>query len=290
MSGWSRPRNWGVALMCGVALASSVFAQNSGRRAKVTQMEILNGTQRTVRYFGDNISPGEASTLREVERLENERSYLNNLQALKDQYVVSERLLETNRRLVQLQQYGVESTRTSYGTVSAMSGFGGYGYPYMLGYGINNNGGVAALAGESETVTRTLADGVGPEGQIKAAMAQVLAQQSTEEYASKVNRAYDLAMLRASTSPTLRAALTLPNTEAVQREQSRIRLASGESAPPATVIVTLQDGEKIYGRKISEKGDFLVIDTANGSEEIRKSLVVRIQRGKSNGVVPAVDP
>jgi hypothetical protein len=290
MSGISRPRNWGVGVAVTVVLAGSVFAETpSARRAprgKVQKMEIFDGTRQAVRYFSNNTSPGESSTLRDVERLENEMLYLNSLQALKGQYVTSERLLETHRRLVQLELYGLQRTRSNYGTTYVATG--GYGYP-SFGFFGGNGFGVTPVAGDSTTVTESLADGVGPEGKIKEAMAIMLAQQATPEYAAKIDRAYDLALLQATASPTLRVALGVPYDDKARDVDNKIRGVAYGAEPAAAVVLTLQDGEKVYGKKLTEKGDFYVVEQANGgSEEVRKSAVMRIQRGKG-GIRGAIE-
>src|SRR5262245_46534489 len=179
MSAMSKPLSWGAGLLCGVVFATSVSAQAPKRAAKakrngqVHQMEVYDGTRRTVRYFGDNISPGESSTLRDLERAQNEMAYLNDLQALKDQYVVSERLLEPHRRMVQRDLYGRELTKTSYGSLSTgyfgnytAGGYFNYPWAYMGGFG----GVASAVAGDSRTETFSLATGVGPESRLKEAM------------------------------------------------------------------------------------------------------------------------
>jgi len=296
MSGLSKPRNWGVGVVFGVLCVTSLYAQQRARpapRGRVTQMEIFDGPRRTVRYFGDNISPGEASTLRDVERSENELSYLNDLQSLKNQYVTSERLMETHRRLVQQQLYGVQTTRSTYGSMAVgyggYGGYGYYGYPSFGGYGYG--GGLTATASDSASETRSLANGVGSEGNIKEAMAMVLAQQATPEYASKIDRAYDMALLRATSSPTLRVALGVPSTEDSLRQRSKDRLVDYEITPPGSVVLTLKDGQKLSGKKLREKGDWYILDGSDGSQEqIRQTEVVRIQRGKgTDGIVPAAD-
>src|SRR4051794_18583542 len=65
------------------------------------QMEIYSGPNRTVHYFTGSLSPTEALTLSDYERAENDLAYLNDLQALRRQYVNDERYLETVRRVVQ---------------------------------------------------------------------------------------------------------------------------------------------------------------------------------------------
>lgn len=303
MSALSRPLTWGAAVVCGVVLTASADGQtttNKGvrpaaqakRYGRVHQMEILDGSRRTVRYFGDNISPGESSTLRELERAENEMAYLNELQALKTQYVVSERLLEPHRQLVQRQLYGVDKTTTSYGTVAAgyygYSPSGSWGFPSRgFGFGWGTNAGLTAMGGDSTTQTLSVANGVGPTGPIKEAMAMVLSQQATPEYAAKIDRNYDMAVLRATASPSIQTALRMPTTEEAQKEDGVYRRLSGEAVPAGMVLLTLKDGEKVQAKKLTEKGEWFVIEKADGGQErIRQSEVTRIQ-GSGSGVVPA---
>lgn len=288
----NRPLCWAVGIACALLLATPSLAQTSSRASKkakpgkVSQMEIFDGLKQSVRYFGENLSPSENNTLREIERLENESLYVRNLQELKAQYVASERFLEPHRRLVQRQLYGVDLSRFSYGT-SYLNypnyGAGYYGYPYVFS---GNVGAAVAVAGESATESYSLANGVGSEGKIKEAMAMVLAQQSTPEYASSIDRAYDRVALRATTSPTLRAALNLPSTEDARKERDGTRLADAETG----VTLTLKGGDKIHGREMSEKGDWFIINLLDGGQtRVRQSEVVRVDMAKTGKTVPAVD-
>ncbi|MFO0878883.1 MAG: hypothetical protein U0840_16195 [Gemmataceae bacterium] len=306
MSSSSMHHAWSVAVVGCALVVSSVDAQTRSTtrrpRGDVHQMQILDGSRQTVRYFGQNLSPSESSTLREMERLENESAYVNDLQALKRQFVISERQLELHRRQVQMQLYGVETTRNSYGTIFAgypsnnLTGY--YGYPgnytafggYGAGYGNGFGGG--AVGGDSVTQTSGLSQGVGPESRITEAMAGVLAQQATPEYAAKIDRSLDLAALRASASPSLRVALGLPTPERSREERNAVRLASDDSSSSAGLVtLTLKGGDVLQGTKLTEKGDWIILDRADGSQErIRQTEVVRMQLPRARGgIVPAVN-
>jgi hypothetical protein len=291
----SKPLSWGAGVVCGVLLATASSAEAQDNkfkpaaqtkrydRGRVHQMEVFDGSRRTVRYFGNNISPGDSSTLRELERAENEVAYLNDLQSLKTQYVISERLMETYRRLVQRDLYGKEMTTSNYGTVYTGGGYG-FGYPssgaWNYGYGWGNYGGMSAVGGSSSTTTLGLASGVGYEGSIKDAMAQVLAQQSSPEYVARIERNYDMALLRAGSSPRLRAALKLPTTEEAQKERSKYALVDAD-VTERDFTMTVRGGEKIQGRRLEEKGDWFVVEKANGTQtRIRQNEVTRIDYTK----------
>src|SRR5437588_828495 len=58
-------------------------------------------------------------------------------------------------------------------------------------------------AGETSTVNASLANGMGDEGAIKAALAATIARQATPEYMANLDRAYDRVALRASASRAL---------------------------------------------------------------------------------------
>src|SRR5262249_41837415 len=134
MFGIDRPQRFGAGVVCALLLARSLPAQGTPPASgdgpgAAARMESYDGTRYSVRYFSKYRSPGESSTVRELERLENESAYLRNLQSLKEQYVASERLLETHRRLVQMQLYGTDTTRSAFSSVYASSyGYGAAGY------------------------------------------------------------------------------------------------------------------------------------------------------------------
>lgn len=294
---------WIAGLLLGAVLVPALPAQaprpSQGRNGgTVHRMEIFNGLNRTVRYHGDNVSPGDALTLREMERLENETDYVQNLTALRQQYVVGERLSETNRRYVQRLLYGLDVTSNRYGELSGGYAYAGYAgaLPYTYprgtwrGWGYGSGGGLSGAVGGSTSVTRSLQDGVGDEGALKNAFAAVIAQQATPEYAANLDRSYDRVVLRASTSPTLRAALRLPSSEDTLRERNDImKWAGSPNDPGKDILITLKDGEKLRGSKVQEDGDWYVIQLVNGnSVKIRQSEVVRIDAGPGNKIRPAI--
>jgi len=264
------------------ALVSAVPA-NAQSRDRVARIEIYNGATRTVNYVAPDLSPGEALSLREMERLENETGYLRDLSALKREYAASERQLEPYRRLVQQQLYGISISDTATSSfVSYPAGaWGRGGWGWAGGYGM----GVPAVGGNTSAVTHSLANGMGDEGVMKSAMALAIAQQSTADYASTVDRAYDRAMARVSASPALRASLRLPE----RRESGSIRTAGSEEASP--VVLTLKNGDKVRGTKMEEKGNWLVVTMpGNRTLRLRESEVVRIETAPSGGVAPAAKP
>src|SRR5260370_19233253 len=79
----------------------------------VHTMEIFDGPTRTVHFFtSSKSSPSERQMYRDLERAENEASYVANLQALRLQYVTGERMLEARRQVEQQQLYGWDLDRT----------------------------------------------------------------------------------------------------------------------------------------------------------------------------------
>lgn len=288
-----------MALIGCTLLVGAAQAQNRPRSSRpsgtVHQMQILDGSRQSIRYFSRNLSPSESSTLRELERLENESSYVQDLQELKRQLVISERQLETHRRLVQMLYYGVETSRNRYDTVYAgapsVGRTGYYGYPFNYTSPYAGSATVGAVASDTITETRGLSQGVGPESRITEALAAVLAQQATPEYAARIDRSLDLAALRATASPSLRLALNLPTPEQTREVRTAIRMASEESGSPrGMVTLTLKGGEIVQGTKMIDKGDWIYLEKSDGSQErIRQSEVVRMQIPKvRGGIVPAV--
>ncbi len=255
---------------------SALAIRPAGGDIGAVRMEIFEGPNRLVRYIS-NGSPGEQAMLNDLERSENEMAYLKDLQALRRQYVTSERTIEPMRRYVQEQLYGTSISTSWYNTQGAViptyGGPGGYVYPYAYPYNYGNGGGlVASLGGSQTSVTRNLGYGMGDQGAIETAMAPVIAQQAgSPDYQAAVIRNYNTAMGRIQRSDRLASALGF--------RRGPITEAGYEAAP---VTVTLKNGDTIEGTKVAEDGDWYVIDTAHGQDRIRKSEVNRISRVTSN--------
>jgi hypothetical protein len=226
------------------------------------RMEIYEGPNRTVHYFAT--APGDRAAAWDLQRAENEWQYVMDLQALKRQYINSERILEPQRRYVQEQLYG---TSISYGTSNLNAGYGygwgygypGYVYPYAYPYfngGYGTPGFSASLASTNTFVTRSLAYGMGDEGKLKDAMVQVIAQQAASpEYLVQAARHYAAAVDHAGTAPAVTA---------------------------ASVTLTLKGGDRVAGLKMREDGDWYVIDQGGGHEvRVRKSEVSRMDLAQS---------
>jgi hypothetical protein len=278
-------------------LASTVQAQRlprprqTGRapRGEVHRLEVNNGATQTVRYYGQGLSPGERTTLRELEQIENEMNYARNLQALKLDYIVDERFLQSYRTDVQRALYGVDVTRNVY-AAGIFGGLPGYsGVPAYTGFGYGRFGD-AALVGGGTTVESSLAFGVGDEGAIKTALARTIAQQATPEYMASLDRAYERVALRASGSPTLRVALDLPSVDVVRAERSRNVGVEADMTPTGPVVLTLKSGEKIVGKKMSETKDWYIVEkVGGGTTRVRPSEVTRMDVNDASKVRFAAD-
>jgi len=258
----------GLALILGVAVALSAQAADKskvklafdpGPGGDAHRMEIQNGSVRTVHYFTPNASPSERLALRELERAENESSYLDDLQMLRQQYVSGEKLLEARRNLVQTAMYGSSSQSTSnsyfvggYGGVGAYPYSGWYGGAYGAGYG---GFGGYGLAG-STTVNNNISEGIGPEGALKEALAPVIARQATGEYTAEVAHANQVALERVgalvkdSANPNRSVA-----TEPVV------------TARPGPVSLVLKNGDKIDGTLLRETPQWVIL--RDREDEIR---------------------
>jgi len=281
----------GVAL-AGVLLVTPAEAQQPRRtRGSINQMEVYSGGTRTVRYFGSNLSPGEEATLREAERLENEQAYVRELQDLKRRYVSDETKLEARRYVYQRRMYdaypvgqwwwggGLEGL----GGVAALGLRGGFYagyYPWMPATTVL--GGAYPYGGPGLLMETS---GTGYGGVIKEAMAQVLAQQSTPEYAASIDRSYEQVVLRASTSPTLRVAFGVPALQAVRSEmQNNYRAIEGPASTGA-VTLTMRGGDRISATSTREEGDWVVLyQDGRVKSKVRQSEVLRVDYGGTGGI------
>jgi len=276
------------AVLIASFLAAPLQAEAPRTRARTTrpaviQMEIYNGPSRTVRIFGSDISPGEMASLSDLERLENEASFAQDVQALKNQYVVGERILDPHRRVVQQELYGRAITRTNYDAAA----YGGYGYGYGYGYGVGGYGLIrpstnyAAVAGGQTTEFLSLADGVGDEGVLKSALAGVIAKQAVSTYAATVARDYQQAVSTAALSPRLQAGLRLPTADSIRRDDDSIRAASDGDGPRGKnanrYTLTLMDGTKVVGTEMDEGKEWVTIKRLDGGKtRYRLSQVTQI--------------
>jgi hypothetical protein len=242
--------------------------------ADVGQIEVYNGARRSVYFVAPNLSPGDRASLRDLSRAESEAAYADDLLALKRQYVDSERALEPYRRTVQQQLYGFSTQSTYSGYVS--NGFGGgYGgaYPYAFANPYSNGcgGGFNGYyGGASTTVSRSLANGVGDEGVIKAAMARELAAEANPEYATSVARGLESAYGRIATSDRLAKSFNL----------SKSNVVPAAATTPTRVILTLKGGDKVDGALYGEDSDWFRVETSTGTVSVRKSEVSRVEMPK----------
>jgi len=297
------------AVLLTLLLPCPIQAQTQARqrRGSVTKMEIFNGPSRTVRYFGTNLSPAEASTVRELETLENESTYARDLQTVKREYVRSEQVLEPSRRVYQQVIYNPDNLLwPTYAAWPGAYGYGGYGYGGYGGYGAPSahasyfrtpfvNTAYLPLSGPGYSYLGAsggvggLPDALPAESRIKDAMSAVIAREATPEYVTQLERATERVAMRATVSPTLRVAFGLPDPKTALRERYDYRLAEGEVSGPSRITLTLKGGDQIRALKMREDGDWFVIDTAEESLRIRQSEVVRISRPRNggSGIVPA---
>jgi len=255
----------------------------AAEREGATRMEIFNGPNRTVRYFSGG-SLGEQGMLNDLERAENEMAYLKDLQALKRQYVTSERTLEPQRRYVQEELYGTSISTGWYNTATSVipswggwGGWGGGGYPYAwpYNYGGYGFGGDTFGAGGSTFITRNLSNGMGDQGPMLTNVAPVIAQQlASPEYQNAVTRNYATALNHVASSDRLAKSLGLEGGGRIAEAAGRPDMATARQA-----TLTLKDGKTIEGKMV-ETDDWYYVDTGKTEERIRKSDVTRVSTPK----------
>lgn len=282
---------------------SRSLADRPERPGSVHRIETYSGTRRSVLYLpSGEVSSADRAAARELQRAENEESYLFDLERLKQQYVSDERLSEQDRRAVQKELYGKsitteqDNSRRSMGGYGGSRGFGMYGgygmggyggmggfglyggmggygvyggYGYGMGaYGGRMGGGMAAMSHSKVTETRSLKDGVGDEGRIKDAMAKAIANETTPEYAHQVLHEHERAMTHAASSPVLARTLNL--------RKSSVAAASAEPSYPEDSKVTIWIGKDKYdGMVKTDQPDWIILKTDEGEMRVRKSSIDR---------------
>lgn len=280
----------GLGLALGLLLtAAPVGAQEKPAEPRTHKLEIFNGPVRTVHYYADGLSTGERASLSDLQRLENEMAFTNNLANLRNQYVRDERDMQRRRFTVQNLLYG---NSTSYSSGFYPGGFGGWGgwgggfglplaysYPFVGGWG-----GWGGYSGNAGVTTQSLAFGMGDEGVIKNEMARVLATQSSPAYAAQVRREYHAALDNAANDKRLAGVLGLrkPDGVAPASGPSRALSANLGLAKNDQVTLVLKDGTKVDGKFVEENGDWVTLQTGNEQFSTRLSEVARFTRKTGN--------
>jgi hypothetical protein len=278
------PLRWLTALALGLLLAAPAWAQEKDKdkpaKDGAHRLEIYNGPARSVHFFADGLTTGERASLADVQRLENEMAYTDDLARLRAQYIRDERELQRRRTIVQNLLYGNSST---YGTGFYPGGFFGgaygFGFPY-LGYGFGYGGFFPGYVGSAGTTTQSLAFGVGDEGVIKTEMARVLAAQSSPTYATQVRQDYFSALDRAANDQRLAQVMGLKRDGVAPAGFERslppgMGLAAGDQ-----VTLTTKDGQKIEGTFVRESGDWVTVKSGNDNVTLRTSEIVRSVRSQ----------
>ena len=305
---FTTPTRLGAALAA-LVVVGTLQAEPPRRRVSTTQpavhqMELLNGATRTVRSFGLGLSTGEAASLADLDRIENEAAFAHDVQALKRQYVSSERLLEPHRRNIQQDLYGRVLTTNNYGSLnsSAFLGNNGFGVGSVAGLpvggfgvgGFGYNGPAVNTSGTESTQSTeviSLAAGVGDEGPLKAGLAAVIAKQAAPGYSAALATEHRRAVAAASTSPRLRAGLRLRSPEELRKEDNALR-AAGFATPIANrITLTLANGDKVIGTKLREDKEWITLERADGgTSRYRAAQVMQIDMPSTTGKIkPAVD-
>ena len=261
-----------AGLLASSAPAADVRPAAAPAGPEVHRMIILNGPTQTVHYFSVGLSTGDQAALRDLESAENTADYAADLQSLRRQYVAQELALAPQRADVQRGLYGKSITRyydyqgsVGYGPGYPGYLYGGYGYGYGYRYGTG-----AAFAGSSSTVNQSLANGVGDEGALKTAMAQVIAGQAGGEFTTQSARAYTAAYNRAAESDAVRTALGV--------NKGGVATAANEKPVHVTLTLKAGAGNPVEGTILDEDAEWITVQTAADAVSVRRADVVRIDR------------
>jgi hypothetical protein len=260
----------------------------------VHRMVIQEGPNRQVRYFATgNLSASDRLATYDLERAENELSYLRDLQRLKNQYVQSERTMEPQRRIVQQQLYGKRthygSSNTSYVNYGSYGYgiYGGYGYPGVTGYNVGYpfwhagyagyggyggygypGGAMGSVGTNSYSEDRSLQYGIGDEGRMKTALVQSVARDATPENAAAALRNYEAAVERAATSPVLSRDLGL-------KKSSNAAPSQAPTYTKGSKVTIWVGNDKYVGTVKDDRPDWVIIQTDKAEATVRKSEITR---------------
>ena len=277
----------------GILLGVAALALAHGRQAvaadpppgSVHRMVIQEGSHRSVHYIASgNLSTGDRQAASDLERTENELTYLRDLQQLKHLYIRNELSLEPWRHYMQRQLYGRQvysgGTNSTYANympndiygVAGAWGLGGVYSPFGLGYGRGYSGGLAyaSRSAQSYGETRSLQFGMGNEGVLKNAIVGVIGRQSSPEYNAAAMRDYESAVSRAANSPALSRDLGL--------SKSNAPAPSGEPAFTKGAKATIWVGnEKYTGTIKDDRPGWVVVQTDKAEVTVRKSEISRAE-------------
>lgn len=249
------------------------------------RMVIQEGANRSVHYItSGNLSSSDRLAAYDLERTENELTYLKNLQQLKHQYVKSEMSLEPRRRYVQEELYGRQIHSGSYASTYAnylpneiygVNGAWGYGGAYspFYGHGYGYPGmAYASRMASSSSETRSLQFGMGNEGVLKNAIVGVngIGRQASPDYLAAAVRDYQSAVSRAAASPVLSRDLGL--------SKSTTATSSGEPTFTKGAKATIWVGnEKYAGTVKDDLPGWVVLQTDKAEVTVRKSEISRAE-------------
>jgi hypothetical protein len=229
-------------------------------------MEIWNGSSRSVHFFSQGASTGDETALRDLQRAENDLALANDVQSLRRQYLMNQRVL------AQRLNESIASWAPNYGVAVSPSWYDPYG---TMGVGAPYQN--VASAGVGPYMYGQFGPapspglGTGLEGVLGDEFSRSLAQMITPQATTNALRAYDSAVTRVADS----------------KLGSKIGLVKRErTIGPAVTLILKKDNEKISGNLVSEDDTWITVETAKEEVSIRKADVDRIVRSKSD-VKPA---
>jgi hypothetical protein len=262
------------------SLALSPPSQAQQPRPAVHRIEIHQGVNHFVDYVPSGpVTLGDRAAARDLQRAENELTYVDNLQRLKHQYVNSELEMEPRRLYAQEELYGLSINVSNFTTGWNYPNWGGgYGYPYAwngnryggFGYGgFGYGGGLGGFAGGSGwSANRSLAHGMGDEGVMKNALVHVIAKEASPEYAGSVAKGYRDAFTAAAKSELLRNSLALGKDGVPPNPERTLGYPTGQT------LFTLRGQPPISGVVAREDANWLIVRTAWGEVSVSRKDVL----------------